>query len=548
MTTPARGNTPPSDLLQAGIAAVKAGNLAKANAYLAQVVRDDPCSEQGWLWLGRCRATAEERAYCFNQVLAINPVNLEARDELRGGVPDSVLQAARTAGSSGTLPVELPCAPAAPGEKHAPRLNRKQQMILAGLAGFMVLALIGGGIWVISSLPASVPAVTLMPMLPPPPTPVPPTPTPSPTATNVVYPTEWTKAPAVVVTTTPSPTPTTSAQMLATAQALSTQAAQAIQAGDAQKALQLLNQAVSAAPGLGVAYYLRAAAGSLLAQPGDAAALPQPQIYPYLRDINTALALDGPSGDYDLVRYRLEQALAIAAAYRVDQDLWNALSLPDIQQAVQLGNSSQDTEQNIPFVLANAGQCQEAVDYANELLQAKPQTTSAIYSGLAAGDLCRNDLANALKHIETAIKGQATPGRLFARTVILYGLGRYADARAQFDEVFKAKPNNVCPCRYIWRALLDAKLNDWAAIPGDVATAGQPMPSTGGVDAYVQGLLAQKQGDKAGALRYFQTAEARLTRADGPVLLAEIQQQLDQAGGAPLAPTLSAPATPAPKP
>ena len=41
-----------NDDLQQGIAALKAGDVQKAQALLARVVQKDPRSEQGWLWLG----------------------------------------------------------------------------------------------------------------------------------------------------------------------------------------------------------------------------------------------------------------------------------------------------------------------------------------------------------------------------------------------------------------------------------------------------------------------------------------------------------------
>jgi pimeloyl-ACP methyl ester carboxylesterase len=68
--------------LRAGIIAAKASDIANASKLLIQVVQEDPNSELGWLWLGLCRATSEQREYCFRRVLAINPQNSEARRQL----------------------------------------------------------------------------------------------------------------------------------------------------------------------------------------------------------------------------------------------------------------------------------------------------------------------------------------------------------------------------------------------------------------------------------------------------------------------------------
>lgn len=93
------------ELLQAGIAAAKAGDIATASTLLIQVVQTNPNSEWGWLWLGLCRTASEQRAYCFRRVLALNPQNAEARHqmELLHGPADH---------SAGIKPLNSPGTPA----------------------------------------------------------------------------------------------------------------------------------------------------------------------------------------------------------------------------------------------------------------------------------------------------------------------------------------------------------------------------------------------------------------------------------------------------
>ena len=665
------------DMLQAGIAAAKAGDLARANSLLAQVVRADPRSEEGWLWLGRSRTSPEQRAFCFNQVLAINPANLEARQELRGdseaalpatprsqlavgvlwkppqepppdlepeapphpaadaqpaaprtepeepprpaslaqlidvptkpvkrreptaakpplsvGVlwkppqepapdlepeaPPEISPTAAAEGPASTVgpefrtdePSEPEHQPAAPVSAEAPAESEPEisplaptgaaqprpkaalnpLWLAAGLAVIVLACLAGLGlVWYSSSLGSALPNVTAMPTLPPTPAPATLTPSPQPAATSL-FPTEWTKAAAEAgVSPTPRPSATTSAQKLATAQALVTQAGKQMKAGDYERAIDLLDQALVVAPRYGNAYYQRASAGNLLTQYEAVSVSRQPELYRYLANINQALALDPPSGNYYLVRFHLEETLALVSPYRVDQDFWHDQALADIRQANKLGNTEAYSERQPPFVLANLGRCQEAQDEVNQLFKTKPQPSGGLYSALAASDICLKDAESALKHIDAAINSQATSDRLISRVVILYSLGRWADARTQLDALLKAHPD-ICPCRYAWRALLDYKLGDWQMVQGDLLAAGKPIPPTEGVDAYIRGLLALQAGDRAGAVQLFQEAEAKLTRGDGPVLLEEIRQQLAQAGAAPLSPTVSAPPTPAPRP
>jgi len=79
------------EILRAGIAAAKSGDLPQAAELFAQVVKIDPSSEQGWLGLGYCVSAPERREYCFRRVLALNPNNRIAREQLaRLSKPDPI--------------------------------------------------------------------------------------------------------------------------------------------------------------------------------------------------------------------------------------------------------------------------------------------------------------------------------------------------------------------------------------------------------------------------------------------------------------------------
>ena len=53
------------EILRAGIAAAKSGNLAQAMSLFAQVIEMDPSSEHGWLGLGFCVSAPEQREFVF---------------------------------------------------------------------------------------------------------------------------------------------------------------------------------------------------------------------------------------------------------------------------------------------------------------------------------------------------------------------------------------------------------------------------------------------------------------------------------------------------
>lgn len=68
-----------AELLQAGIAAAKAGHTQMARQALLKVIQLDEHNEQAWLWLSGVAESLDERRACLEQVLAINPANDYAR-------------------------------------------------------------------------------------------------------------------------------------------------------------------------------------------------------------------------------------------------------------------------------------------------------------------------------------------------------------------------------------------------------------------------------------------------------------------------------------
>jgi len=72
-----------TELIQAGIAALKSGRKEDAVFLLGQAVEADPQSEQGWLWLSGAVDTDEERRFCLTQVLSLNKSSSAAQKGLK---------------------------------------------------------------------------------------------------------------------------------------------------------------------------------------------------------------------------------------------------------------------------------------------------------------------------------------------------------------------------------------------------------------------------------------------------------------------------------
>jgi len=72
------------ELRQQGITAAKAGNKDEARRLLQQSIRLEPDNEAGWLWLASVARDAQERVFCLNRILEINPNNETALKALEG--------------------------------------------------------------------------------------------------------------------------------------------------------------------------------------------------------------------------------------------------------------------------------------------------------------------------------------------------------------------------------------------------------------------------------------------------------------------------------
>lgn len=70
------------DLLTQGIDAVQRNQPARGARLLAAALRRNNANAEAWLWLARVVQTAEERRYCLQMVLELNPRLLDSAPDL----------------------------------------------------------------------------------------------------------------------------------------------------------------------------------------------------------------------------------------------------------------------------------------------------------------------------------------------------------------------------------------------------------------------------------------------------------------------------------
>src|SRR6185436_12360632 len=181
-------------------------------------------------------------------------------------------------------------------------------------------------------------------------------------------------------------------------------------------------------------------------------------------------------------------------------------------------------ERDPGFLLAALGRCDEAMDEFNQLLQAAPEPSAGLNTGLSDSYQCQGKLEEALQSIDTALEIYPSFQRKMSRAFILYALGRLDESLAQINETIEDSPY-YCGCRYYLRALIyyDQGKPDLAQKDIDFGT-GQTW-SRGGIRSYVLGRLALEAGDKTQGIAFLQEAEASLLWEYRP-LLGRIQKDL----------------------
>jgi hypothetical protein len=78
------------DDLERAILLVKAGNKNEALPILKNIIKLDRNNERAWLWLSFCVDKADDKIYCFREVLRINPDNQHTRIALAELEPNPI--------------------------------------------------------------------------------------------------------------------------------------------------------------------------------------------------------------------------------------------------------------------------------------------------------------------------------------------------------------------------------------------------------------------------------------------------------------------------
>ncbi len=469
-----------SDELKHGIELAKKGQWEHAGAILAQAVMDDPSSEDGWLWLGRCRSEPAQKEYCFRRVLDLNPSNAAARKEL--GLPVPPQQ----------------------------RWVRRTIYLLTG----MLLGIVTGVAVVNYAIPqaswqgwADKLAVQTYREPAKQPTAL------APSASNVTA------------------TPLPADQRMVQAWPLILQASSQFSQQDYNQAVLSWNQALKLVPEYGDGFFGRGASYFYLTLSQRS----QSEYLTYLKlsiqDFDEAIRQNPLSyADYYQMRGRAYAALALEQPLRVDYQALSRVALENFLHGEKLPQRDYwaDEDSTIVGTMVAAGECEQAITRANALLASETHPDAKLHARLSDAYYCVGDLPNALRELQVA--SDLAPSEMCRcdQARILYSMGRPDDALTILNESLTASPS-YSGDRYYLRAVILAEQGKLDEAQSDLNTGINQTWVRGGLLSYARGKIALGRGDKQQALQYFLDAEQTYT-FEGP-LVKQIADDIRALGG-----------------
>ncbi len=536
-------------LLQRGIAAARAKDFETARNLLAKYVKTNPNSEQAWLVLGHCVVTNEQRVFCFNKVLQLNPNNALARKRLQNILlvdtpsPASPSPAAIT--TSQVTPPEIEPLPQ-PQAETAINSNPAEKLslwpaLVGFLAGLLLLG-IAAFFWLPNTEPpeffntlarAFVPAPKALAagdsqsfrqLLP--------TYTPSNTPEPTFTPTSTLIPP-------PSATPDFQTRFDEAAADIAL-AKRDMQNEGYAEAILLWDKIIQKLPEYADAYNQRGICYRELTRNQRSFNEAFENANHALDDFSKAIELDSTVGDYYYRRYDVYGFLISLEEFNADVKVLQELGFQDLLKADALGNSFEWTERSIGFELIRLGRCKEGMEYTQELEAiAGPYAppSAGINTAYALANVCLGNYSKALEHIDIALEVSPTDGREFDRLWILYNLGRYDEILEALDSDIENNPHYGA-WRYYLRALIYYNRGQKELAIQDIQDSYGNTWEQYGVIAYLNGRFALDEGNEDEALEWFLLAQATLR----PYyyydqIIAENDRLIARLGGTPINPT-----------
>jgi tetratricopeptide (TPR) repeat protein len=504
------------DDLGLGKQALGEGNRDLAISYFARYIQTNPASEEAWLCLGRCVNEPERREYCYRRVLALNPLNPEAREGLsalgvnltgerqveiaKQDAKDEPLRAASIDNHGGHPPsAEMP--EAVDLEKSslpAPKRTNRWVALAFGILLALLLCALPAAFYILSGH-----------------------------LDNYIYSyvVGWPQMPPLVSTSALTFAPTSSISTpegafsdrqdaaqpsIDKAKALMTQS-------DYSDALPIWDQVIQLVPELDDPYYEQALCYFYLTKN-------QRDIQEYfyylnktISDLDRAIAIRPDMGDYYELRAAAYTSWAGIDELRANSTYLYGIALDNSRMAYALGTTlDPSVEKNIALELVYSDHCQEALTEIESLTDKTPPDDNTRYTDLWAQGValaCLGRLDEAIQAVKASMADAQELGpKQLSEALYLYEAGRTDEAFSLINQSIAAAPSYEGD-RYYLRALIYYERGQRMLAVQDLEAGAGDSWFHGGLYAYVQGRLGLDMGDvgpHAQALQVLQYSEATL--------------------------------------
>ena len=503
------------DHLTLGIEATKKGDLEKARNYLARAVTENPKSEAGWLWLGRCLTDMEQRKYCYERVLRINPQNTEAQNDLDHLFLANVTESSSSnTGPLSELPISLDNGESNSNWKSNPRFLSIMGVIMGlFICGVPLLFLINSGLsdpligLILDKTPVVSPSVSF--------------------ARNSATPPIWDHD--SFESATPNPSVFVDTNM--------GQIRDLMSQGKHAEAIILLDQAIQSAPELDEPYFLRAASYHSLMKQQRSQLEFQNYLDRAMVDIDKAIAIRPDNGDYYMLRQYLLVDLAGLQNYQVDAQYISEYALENAGAALTLGATLDEYPDRIYITdLIFTNRCEEAVQQLQEMIdQTDPKNDSigGLYHIQSQAYICLGEVDKAIKMVDKSMFNNVNmEWKYELKARYLYQAGRNNETLQLLNELITQKPS-YDGWRYYLRSLIYQEMGEREKAEQDLMIGTGNTWSRVGLFSYVQGKMALEDGNTEEGIALLQEAEATLDYLFIP-LQKRIQAELEQLGAQPL--------------
>jgi tetratricopeptide (TPR) repeat protein len=526
------------ELLSEGIHLVEAGKMQAAKSKLTKAVQLDATLIDGWWWLAQCLDASDQRTYCLQQVLKLDPRHEDARSllsEIEGGEQPqvSLTDGAVSPGESSTAdePSGFQLQTNEKDSPVSPRRSRTYLIVLGSMFAIAFFALLI--VWLnsqdaIDNLLNSTfgrnqdPQGVALPM------------------DTRTLPQKWTATPLPV----PSPTPSVG---IATVTAQASRIEEAFEAFQQAlilmtnenygQALILLDRTIDLDPNFADAYYYRGRAYMEQTSYLRSQYEYLEYVHKAIADLDRAIELEPTlTGDYYLERADAYQHLAGVQDLRVDREQYIAIALENLRPGISLLNTAPFRERTEVYYLIYLGQCDEALEMLQEIIEARG--ISAAPSGfinqqLANIDLCTGNYAQALEKYEIADEYIGSVWTKYDIALILYILGQEDEAFELINEMLEINPY-YHGSRYYLRALIHADRGDFEQAETDLQTGWGYTWDHTGLAEYVLAQLAFHDGDDAFVIEALKMAEATMDGVKGDYFIEKWRGELAAMGESPL--------------